>query len=175
MTPDGDDFNPTAYDHLDRDGLLNEIRGWRKLSQGWAKDNNVLRRENDELRRGHALPQTLEVESTGPVGPDSHIVTADHGPAHSGLDECFYCAQPIGEEHLFTCTMRRRNVILDVHLKAVWPVPESWGKAEIENHYNYGTWCSDKLFEALIKDIGETGACTCPGTTITYIGDDPSA
>jgi len=80
---------------------------------------------------------------------------------------CIYCKRKEGEEHAEGCVCRTRTVVLHVTFQIVESVPEDWTPAEIENHYNLGSWCLDNVLPVL-DGIVEREGCLCGRGTVHY-------
>lgn len=90
-------------------------------------------------------------------------------------DRCFYCDQPRDEPHAAECVVRLRTVVVEVTLRVVRKVPESWTPDEIEFHLNESSWCANNILddiEAMTKDRedGES-RCLCPHFQARYVSE----
>lgn len=101
----------------------------------------------------------------------------DYGIRPAGKpDECFYCHSKVGEPHKFNCVTVCKMVKLRATIDYEYPIPISWDKNRIENHYNLGTWCANNLIEDL-KDYIEyidvkDGSCLCYRSKVEVIEDE---
>lgn len=101
----------------------------------------------------------------------------DYGIRPAGKpDECFYCHSKVGEPHKFNCVTVCKMVKLRATIDYEYPIPISWDKNRIENHYNLGTWCANNLIEDLkdyIEYIDEKdGSCLCYRSKVEVIEDE---
>lgn len=101
----------------------------------------------------------------------------DYGIRPAGKpDECFYCRSKVGEPHKFDCVTVCKMVKLRATIDYEYPIPISWDKNRIENHYNLGTWCANNLIEDLkdyIEYIDEKdGSCLCYRSKVEVIEDE---
>lgn len=88
---------------------------------------------------------------------------------------CFYCKAPIGSPHKDGCVIRTKTCVVDFTIRMVVPVPENWDEAQIDYHYNDGTWCADNLIEDVNDWETETGRCLCNITTAKFIREATAA
>lgn len=72
---------------------------------------------------------------------------------------CFYCRQPIGDNHKPDCVLIRKTVKVRVVIEYDVSVPRYWTKHDIEFHRNQGSWCSSNLIGEL-QAISED-RCLC--------------
>ena len=98
--------------------------------------------------------------------PETYIVTESNGPRPAGPpDKCFYCGQPIGTEHDYSCVCRKRTVVVNVSFIALIVVPESWDADTINFCRNESSWCVSNL---LTVDGLKDESCLCPCTKILF-------
>jgi len=60
---------------------------------------------------------------------ESNTVTATNGASHR--DRCCCCGKAIHAEHDPTCVYRRRTIVVDLKLRTVIEVPQSWTDGQI--------------------------------------------
>ena len=86
------------------------------------------------------------------------------GPA----GECFYCRQPIGEQHGHDCVIPRRLVVLRAIIEFVADEPEEWTAEQITFHRNESSWCADNVLDDVAApDTDNT--CICSRCKIEYV------
>lgn len=103
-------------------------------------------------------------------------------------DRCFYCDQRVGGQHAFDCVIRQKTVVVELVMKVVIAVPESWGQDSIHFRYNESTYCYDNMVPTIekavasLKRISEDeresfdrpdamAGCLCSQMTLNYVGD----
>lgn len=77
---------------------------------------------------------------------------------------CFYCGQPIGEEHIDTCVLVRKLVKIRATIEFEARVPAHWDKGDIEFHRNESSSCKDNFvrdLEEYVEHLGQDGYCLC--------------
>ena len=85
-------------------------------------------------------------------------------------DECFYCHAKVGEQHKEDCVIRSRTVNVDFTIHVVMDVPEFWDEAQINYHYNDGSWCASNLLNRLaIREHSDR--CLCNIANAKYVGE----
>ena len=85
-------------------------------------------------------------------------------------DECFYCGAKVGEQHKEDCVIRSRTVNVDFAIHMVMDVPEFWDEAQINYHYNDGSWCASNLLNRLaIREHSDR--CLCNIANAKYVGE----
>lgn len=92
----------------------------------------------------------------------------------SPQDRCFYCDQRMGEEHLPTCVLVKRRVLVRYTYELEIEVPISFSQHLIEFQRNDGTWCADNGVEDLqhhVERLEKAGYCTCPSFKCEYLGE----
>ena len=106
----------------------------------------------------------------------TNLVTAANGPRHSDLDksinQCFYCDQMIGTEHLPDCVCRRKLVMVEVTLQIPMSVPASWTAENANLRLNGGTWCAYNLTTwlfSLLSSKAKNAPCLCQNFQGRYI------
>lgn len=85
-------------------------------------------------------------------------------------DKCFYCGKYIGEQHKEDCVIRNRTVVVEMTMKLVLAVPESWDEELINFRYNEGTWCASNIIDE-IERLDKVLGCICGITKFNYIGE----
>ena len=105
------------------------------------------------------------------IHPETHLVTANHGPAPAGRpDECFYCQQKIGEEHKADCVLRKRTVLMRYSYDVVIDVPEEWSPEMIEFCRGGGSsWCAGNTISDL--ELRKEEVCWCSDFESMYMGE----
>lgn len=95
----------------------------------------------------------------------------EHGVRPAGKpDECFYCHAKVGEQHKEDCVIRSRTVNVDFTIHMVMDVPEFWDEAQINYHYNDGSWCASNLLNRLaIREHSDR--CLCNIANAKYVGE----
>jgi len=89
----------------------------------------------------------------------------ENGPRPAGRpDECFYCKQPVGEDHKADCVCRQRTVVVRFTVEAVIRLPGFWDEEQIRFRYNGSSWCASNLVEILAEP-----KCLCPFTTAEFV------
>lgn len=93
-----------------------------------------------------------------------HWIVGDHGIRPSGKpDQCFYCGQPRGNEHLAKCCLRRRTVVVEVTITLIRSVPEFWGEGLIEDR-GLTIGCGSNLVDEIADFANRresAGQCLC--------------
>jgi hypothetical protein len=87
-------------------------------------------------------------------------------------DECMYCKQKVGTPHLPSCVVVSKRVRLRITIDIERDEPFSWGKEDLESHYNAGSFCADN-FAAMIQEyVTELGSenCLCGSTKCEFMG-----
>ncbi|MEX5630913.1 hypothetical protein, partial [Pseudomonas marginalis] len=74
-------------------------------------------------------------------------------------DECSWCKQKIGEEHLFECVTQTHKVKVRYIFEIEIDMPVSFTKENIEYNRNDGTWCADNAIDELKK--ASENNCLC--------------
>jgi hypothetical protein len=91
---------------------------------------------------------------------DSWKVTRDVIRPLGKVGRCHYCDAELGTEHKFDCVVRQRTVIIDVTIRMLRVVPESWDSNQIEFQMNEGSWCFDNIFDKL-ETLSRHAGCIC--------------
>jgi hypothetical protein len=100
--------------------------------------------------------------------PETHLVTPTYGPRPAGSpDRCFYCDQSVGTEHVLTCVLRSRTVVLRYTFEVVVDVPDAWDADDIESHRNDSSWCADYAVDDLLQRHDEV--CWCGNFSAEYL------
>lgn len=102
---------------------------------------------------------------------DNWKVTEDDERPARPDGTCFYCKEPIGNEHKPDCVVRSRTVVIRFMVDVVVSVPENWDKTDIEFMYNEGSWCASNLVEMLKEKPG----CLCSCTEAEYVREATEA
>lgn len=84
---------------------------------------------------------------------------------------CFYCDQPIGEQHKSDCVHIRKTVKVRMIVEYEVDVPADWGKQQVEFHRNEGSWCSNNALDELER-LAEEKGCLCHAMEFEYLGGD---
>jgi hypothetical protein len=102
-----------------------------------------------------------------------YIVSRDAMRPASLEEMCFYCHQPIGQEHKESCVLIKKKVKVRMTVEYIISVPNEWDKDQIEFHRNDSTWCADNA----IKELEEfsKGGCLCQYTNFEYLGDETNS
>lgn len=87
------------------------------------------------------------------------VTVADARPAGKP-DECFYCNQPIGEQHTPECVCRKRTVMIRISYDLLIDLPVSWTKEDIEHYGNESSNCGDNQLRMLVEQAARVG-CAC--------------
>lgn len=111
--------------------------------------------------------------------PETHKVTLENGPRPAGRpDYCFYCNEPIGNDHRPDCVCRKRTIVLELKTEVVIDVPEHWHESMIDFYYNESSHCTDNLLQLLVKRYSLTGdgepgpyPCSCGNSECRYVGE----
>jgi hypothetical protein len=98
--------------------------------------------------------------------PETHMVTAEHGPRQANPNRCLYCKQPIGSLHLEDCVCRDRTVMVRMTIDICIKACESDTVEDIKFFLNEGSWCSSNIIDDL-----QRVECICPHTEFEYIGE----
>lgn len=100
------------------------------------------------------------------IKSETQRVTQEHGPRPAGRpDQCFYCGQPVGEDHQPDCVMRERTVVIEWTIRMVVKVPESFTQENIEFKYNGSSYCNDNLLSYLDKE----DCCLCQRSKVIFV------
>lgn len=81
---------------------------------------------------------------------------------------CFYCHQPIGEQHAADCGLVQKRVKVRMTVYYNVEVPAHWDADMIEFHRNDSSWCASNALEEL-EALGDKLGCICSNTTFKYI------
>ena len=63
--------------------------------------------------------------------------------------KCFYCDQPIGDDHVWNCVLIKRKITIRMTVEYKVSAPAHWGPDKVEQHRNCGTWCADNALKEL--------------------------
>lgn len=99
-------------------------------------------------------------------------------PASKNRDECFYCGQKIGNPHKTDCVLLVRKWKVRLVYEVEVMKPFSWGKDDIDFHYNGSSTCADSFIRE-IEDFADKASigCLCPhffGEAIEPLEDHPT-
>lgn len=83
-------------------------------------------------------------------------------------DECIFCRQKVGSEHLADCVCVTKRVKLRVTIEYEVDVPHHWDKNLIEFQRNDGSWCVDNMLEEL-AEIAEAEGCLCGRVNFKFL------
>jgi hypothetical protein len=83
-------------------------------------------------------------------------------------NRCFYCGVAKGEDHHPECIIRERSVIIDVTIRMVRLMPESWTAEDIEFQLNDASWCADNILLEL-DNQAENRGCLCQDFKAKFI------
>jgi len=87
--------------------------------------------------------------------------------------ECFYCHQPIGENHKEDCVLIKKKVKILMRVVYLRSVPASWSRSEIEFYLNDSSWCANNALDELSEIFDrENGECMCSSSTFDYVSED---
>lgn len=86
-------------------------------------------------------------------------------PAAPDSEQCFYCHQPVGGNHLHSCVLVRQHVEIRATFALTIDEPASWSEEEIELLRNEGSWCKDNLIRE-IEMASKADGCLCNCCTI---------
>ena len=76
-------------------------------------------------------------------------------------NQCFYCKQLKGSQHLGECVVRKQTVIVKVSIEMLITDPEYWDKDMVEFHKNRGSWCANNIIPQIEAQAEKMG-CLCP-------------
>lgn len=100
---------------------------------------------------------------------NTFIVTKENGIRPAGVqDKCFYCNQPLSQEHTYECLCKKRTVLIEAKILLVREEPISWDTEQIEFHLNEGSWCQGNLIQELLKIEVQKG-CLCGSVKFSMI------
>lgn len=85
---------------------------------------------------------------------------------------CFYCNQPIGGFHEFTCVLISKKVKVRMTVDYHVEVPAYWDSHMIEFHRNEGSWCMNNAIQEL-ENISNKNGCLCE-TNMNFSCEDSS-
>jgi hypothetical protein len=92
--------------------------------------------------------------------PETFTVTENNGPRPNGKPgECFYCKEPIGNEHDKDCVIRTRTIVIRMIADVTVTVPECWSESDIDFFYNESSSCASNVADYLAKQN-----CICETT-----------
>ena len=99
-------------------------------------------------------------KAMGPAGPERR---------------CFYCNQEIGAEHLSTCVLIRKKVLVRVTIEyPIW-APSDWTTEQVEFHRNESSWCASNLIDELDALYGHNAegreSCLCGKAEYAHLAD----
>lgn len=109
--------------------------------------------------------------------PETHRVTPENGVRPAGKDnECFYCHQPLGTEHLVDCALRTRTVLVEYRVLVVkhYPTDPDWDAHLVEFQINDGSWCCSTILGELESLDERDGRCLCANVHATYVREATS-
>jgi hypothetical protein len=101
-----------------------------------------------------------------------NVLPNDSGVRPGGKsDECMYCKQKVGTPHLPSCIVVSKRVRLRFTVDIERDEPFSWGKEDLESHYNEGSTCANNVAAMIVQYISELGAdCLCGSTKCEFVG-----
>lgn len=101
------------------------------------------------------------------------IVTAAAQRPASMNGKCFYCHQPIGENHKDDCVLINKKVRVQMTVEYEISVPADWDKEMIEFHRNEGSWCASNAVNELAElfDSDDRDTCMCSAAHFEYLSD----
>ena len=107
------------------------------------------------------------------------IVAADDpGLRGSTPGVCYFCDQPIGQQHGTKCIIPNQKVRVRYIFDVVKDVPACWDEGNIEFHFNESSWCASNTIQELVgleKQFDEIGSCLCNSFKAEVIGiTDPA-
>jgi len=89
----------------------------------------------------------------------------------AGIDGfCFYCHQPMGEDHKPDCVLIKKRVLVRATIEYEVEEPASWSGEDIEFHRNEGSWCASNMLDEL-AEISDEHNCLCDKVQFKYIMD----
>lgn len=84
--------------------------------------------------------------------------------------ECFYCQQPIGENHKVDCVLIRRTVKVHMAIEFEREEPFSFGKELIEFGMNESSWCQSNILDELKRYAEKRqNGCMCGMCTFVVL------
>lgn len=92
-------------------------------------------------------------------------------PASEGEECCFYCAEPLGSNHLSTCVLVRKKVKVRFSIEYEVAVPSFWSGADVDFHRNDSSWCKSNVIEELRDMIHSGDDCLCYKSLFEYLSD----
>lgn len=114
------------------------------------------------------LPGAVERNSS--MRKNDWPVTEDDVPPAGKPGECFWCKAKIGLEHNPECVRRDRTIVVEVCIKLIKRVPESWEIQQIENHYSGRIRnCAGNITVDIDNLQKHLGFCLCDVAEVKYI------
>ena len=78
------------------------------------------------------------------------VLPNDDGIRPAGKpDECFYCHQRVGSEHLRSCVTLGKMVRIRMTVEYEVSKPFDWSPSDIEFHLNDSSWCANNAIDDL--------------------------
>jgi len=105
------------------------------------------------------------------IKQDTFVVKPDDERPARKDGTCFYCRQPIGEQHKPDCVIPQKTCVVDFTIRMVTSEPAHWTKKDIENHYNLGSWCFDNILRDIKTWEDKTGRCLCLASKAEFVRD----
>ena len=84
--------------------------------------------------------------------------------------ECFYCHQMIGDDHLGTCVLIQKTVVVRMIIDYEIRVPACWSAHDVEFHRNLGSWCANNAVDEL-DEMRKLPGCLCDAAHFQHIKD----
>ena len=86
----------------------------------------------------------------------------DNDDVRSRTDgKCFYCFEPIGQEHTWKCVIPNKEVKILAVIEFNAKVPRSWTKDEIEFRYELGSYCNTNALREIEDWLDQNDTCLC--------------
>lgn len=94
------------------------------------------------------------------------------GKGNERTDQCLYCRQVVGSEHLKDCDTVKRQVRIRVTLELNVEVPYFWTQKDIEFHRGRSSWCANNIVrdqEQYLCDNEKNNICLCENFSTEFL------